>query len=123
MGDRLGESLTAAREAHPDGFSAIVIRASEAPGSMPAPVREKARNILGGHEGKLRGFAYVLGGKGLRARVIRGAMNAVILGASFQGKIFAEPEDAVHWITDLPTQPSEVRDAEREILSTINGLI
>ena len=121
--DRLGDSLAAAREAHPDGFSAIVVRASEAPGSMSAPLREKARTILGGNEGRLRGFAYVLGGTGLRARVVRGAMNAVLLGASFPGKIFSRSDEAVRWITSLPTQPSDVRGAERDILSTLEGLV
>ncbi len=121
--DRLEETLAAAAKTHPDGVYALVIRAGAAPGSMPAPVREKTRAVLGGHEGRLKGFAYVLSGKGLKARVIRTAMNAVILGASFPGKIFAEPEDALRWLTRLPTLSSEARDMERELVSTVNALL
>ena len=121
--DRLEETLAAAAETYPDGVYAIIVRAGEAPGSMPGPVRDKARAVLGGHEGRLRGFAYVLRGKGLKARVIRTAMNAVILGASFPGKIFAEHEDALRWLTRLPTQSSEARGAERELVSTVNALL
>ena len=121
--DRLEETLAAAAVAHPDGVYALVIRAGDAPGSMPGPVRDKARAVLGGHEGRLKGFAYVLRGKGLKARVIRTAMNAVILGASFPGKIFAEPEDALRWLTRLPTQSSDARDLERELVSTVDALL
>lgn len=121
--DRLEAALTAAWDEHPGGVSVIVIRASEAPSSMAAPLRDRLKGILAGKDRRLRGFAYVLGGKGLKARLIRGAMGAVLLGASFPGKMFAKPEEAIRWITSLPGQPKDVRDAERELLSTVNGLL
>lgn len=121
--DRLGETLTRAGEAHPEGVSAIVIRASKAPGAMGGPLREKARAILGGQEDRLRGFAYVLGGGGLKERVIRGAMGAVLRAAPFEGKMFSGPEEAVRWVVRLRGQPPAVGESEAQLLDTVVGLL
>lgn len=119
--DRLGQTL----EALDDGgepFSALVVRASEVPGSMPGPLRDKAKRILGRHGPNLRGFGYVLGGSGLKAKMVRGAMNAGLLGVSFPAKTFGDAPSAVSWLVGLPGQPAELSAQRSALLRTIEEL-
>lgn len=103
-------------------FSAVVVRASKVPSSMPGPLREKAKNVLSKHSSRLTGFGYVLGGSGLKAKMVRGAMNAVLSTVSFPAKTFADAPSAVRWLVGLSGQSAEVRASEAALLRTIEEL-
>ena len=85
--------------------------------------RDRARALLGGHESGLRGFAYVLGGRGLRAKLVRGAMNAVLMSVSFDARTFSSNEDAVRWLLARPDQSPALRNCERALLDAIGDAI
>ncbi len=119
--DRLRDTLDALASEH-SRYSAMVIRANEVPGSMPKSLREKATRTLSSHKANLRGFAYVLGGSGLKAKMVRGAMNAVLVTMPFDAKIFADVPSATRWLTGLAGQPPEVASHEAALRETIDRL-
>ena len=119
--DRLGDTL-ASLDASGERFSALVVRASKVPGSMPGPLRDKAKSVLTRHAAKLTGFGYVLGGSGLKAKMVRGAMNAVLTSVSFPAKTFGDAPSAVRWLVQLPGQSPAVRTQQAALLKTIEEL-
>ena len=54
---------------------------------------------------------------------VRSAMNAVLLGASFPAKTFTDVGPAVSWLLSQRGQPSDLVSAERDVVSTIEGML
>ena len=119
--DRVGGVMEAL--ALEDGFSMLIVRAGAVPGQMPGPARERAMALMREHADGLRAFGYVLGGGGLKARMLRGAMNAVLLGASFPAKTFTEVRPAVEWVLAQPGQPVALRAEGGAIARQIESLV
>ncbi len=117
--DRLGALLD---DADDERVSVLLVRAGSSPSGLPADLRERARSVLGGHADRIRGFAYVNAGSGLKAKLLRGAMNAVLLTASFQAKVFVDPSSALAWLIGLPGQPATLRGAEADIRDVVSTL-
>ena len=118
--DRVGEVMSALSA--DEGFSMLIVRAGAAPGQMSGPARERALALMRDHAAGLRALGYVLGGGGLKARMLRGAMNAVLLGASFPAKTFTDVRAAVAWTLAQPGQPSSLVAAEAEIVRRLEEL-
>lgn len=116
--DATMEALTA--EAR---FSMLIVRAGGAPGTMPAALRERARSGMERHVSRLLGVGYVLGTGGLKAKMIRGAMNAAMLGAPFPARTFGDVPSAVGWLLDCPGQPAALRAARAEVVGAIEGVM
>ena len=121
--ERLGAALDALEEGGLERSSALVVRASKVPGSMPPALRDKAKTILSKHKHRLIGFAYVLGGRGLKATMVRTAMNAVLLTMPFDAKIFSDVPSATRWLAALDGQDPALRAAEADLLRTVQGLM
>ena len=84
------------------------------------PAREW--DVNGAGDSRLRGFAYVNAGSGLKATLLRGAMNTALLAAGFNGKVFTSVDDALGWIAALPGQPAEVARAVPEVRRVVDEL-
>jgi len=115
--DRLMQSLS-----DEGRFSILLVRAGETPGQMGAQLRTQAKAILKRHAPQLIGFGYVLAGRGLKAKLLRGAINTVMLGASFPAKTFTDLPASVDWLVGLPDAPAELRTGRGELLSTLQRL-
>ena len=117
--DRLDGSLSRARDESSGSYSAIVVRAGTTPQKMAPAHRGRAREILSAHRARLLGFAYVLRGGGLKGRMIRGAMNAVLAGARIDAKTFESVDDAIRWLGSRPGQDPALRDHARGLADAI----
>jgi hypothetical protein len=53
--------------------------------------------------------------------MIRGAMNAAMLGAPFPARTFGDVPSAVTWLLDCPGQPEGLRAAHGAIVGAIEG--
>ena len=68
---------------------------------------------------RLLAFGYVLSAKGLKAKVLRGAMNTIMHRVSFPAKTFQDVPSAVSWMLGTSGQPSALRAQERELADTV----
>jgi len=76
----------------------LLVRAGESPSAMSRGARARGRAVLGAHEGRLRGVAYVNAGSGLKAKLLRGAMNAVLKAAPFDARVTTDVAAALDWL-------------------------
>ena len=104
------------------GISVLLVRAGASPGAMSCEVRERTTRLLRQHAARLRAFAYVNGGAGLKAKLLRGAMNAALMASGFTGKVFTDVDDALHWLVGLSGQPPELRAATADVRGAVRGL-
>lgn len=121
--DALGATLDKIADDGDAAISALVVRASRVPGSMPPALREKAKRTLGKHQDRVSGFAYVLSGSGLKAKMVRAAMNAVMLAMPIEAKIFHEVAPAVRWLVTRPGQPATLAPTEAELIRAVEGMM
>ena len=102
--------------------SVLLVRAGASPGKMSGEARERAKDLLG-HVDRLRALTYVNAGSGLKAKLLRGAMNAALTRASFPAKVFTDVEGALGWLSGLPGQDAAVRDGGDELRRTVNEFL
>jgi len=76
----------------------LLVRAGRSPSAMSRGATARARAVLGAHEGRLRGVAYVNAGSGLKAKLLRGAMNAVLKAAPFEARVTTDVGEALRWL-------------------------
>ncbi|MFK7984675.1 MAG: hypothetical protein AB8I08_01510 [Sandaracinaceae bacterium] len=119
--DRVGGVMQVLSE-H-DRFSMLIVRAGTLPGQLSGLARERAIALMKQHGDRLNGFGYVLSGGGLKARMLRGAMNAVLKTAKFPAKVFTDPGAAVSWMIDQRGQPASLRQARAEIAAEVSRLV
>lgn len=106
----------------PPRFALLLVRAGASPGKMSPEARERTQALLRREGARLAGFAYVNGGSGLKAGLLRGAMNAALVAAGFTGKVFTDTGEALAWLAGLPGAPS-LSGAERaELRALVAGL-
>lgn len=76
----------------------LLVRAGKSPSAMSRAATARARAVLGAQEGRLRGVAYVNAGSGLKAKLLRGAMNAVLKAAPFEARVTTDVGEALEWL-------------------------
>lgn len=118
--DRLIADVSSA--APESGISILLVRAGASPGAMSGAVRERTSRLLREHAGRLRAFAYVNGGAGLKAKLLRGAMNAALMASGFTGKVFTDVDDALGWLVELSDQPPDLRTIAAEVRGAVREL-
>ncbi len=118
--DRLIAEMSSAAPA--SGISILLVRAGGSPGAMTPDVRERTGKLLREHQARLRAFAYVNAGAGLKAKLLRGAMNAALMASGFTGKVFTDVDEGLAWLVGLSGQPAELRAAAPEIRRQVRAL-
>lgn len=119
--ERVGRVMDVLAES--ERYSMLIVRAGTLPGQLSGPARERALGLMKEHGDHLNGFGYVLSGGGLKARMLRGAMNAVLKTAKFPAKVFTDPMEGVSWMLDQRGQPASLREARAAILSEVAQLV
>ncbi len=105
-----------------EGISVLLVRAGASPGAMSPEVRERTTRLLREHSGRMRAFAYVNAGSGLKATVLRTGMNAALLASGFTGKVFTDAGEALAWLAGLPGQPAGLRDSVSDVRRIVREL-
>ena len=101
----------------------LVARSNKNLEAVAEALRDKAKRTLTKHKERVRCFGYVLGGRGLRATMVRTAMNAVMMAMPFDAKIFDQVGPAVSWLAARPGQPAEVVASQDELRAAIEALL
>lgn len=120
--DDLDARLADVEEADASSVSILLVRSGASPGGMSPEVRERTKALLSSHSTRLAGFAYVNAGSGLKAKLLRGAMNAALLATGFSGKVFTDVDAALDWLTELPGQTAELQRAVPDVRRAVRDL-
>jgi hypothetical protein len=82
---------------------------------LDGPTRDAAKALASDFRDVSIGQAIVYGGEGLQASLVRSVLTGVNLLARARApqRVFTRANEAVRWLSGLPQQVPELRDAER----------